>query len=127
MAETERIIEFDMTGQPTLFDQPGRFRDTDPATSKRAANDPGNIARFGTQRHALLEVYGAHIGPGLIPDEAGALAGVKGYSQRRRASELERAGLLRPTGDVRDGCRVLVITEAGVEELRRQLEARYPG
>ena len=92
-------------------DTPGLWHAGDPSTSIRAATNPAHVARFGTQRYAMLEAYSR--GP-QTPDEAGRRAGVAGYSPRRRSSELEAAGLIEPEGSERAGCRVLRITPAGV-------------
>jgi hypothetical protein len=81
------------------------------------------MIRWGTQRYKLLLMFQGR--PGLTPDEAGERAGVEGYNQRRRCSELVSDGLLEPTGATRDGQRVLCITPAGTRALRGVM--RPPG
>jgi hypothetical protein len=107
----------------TLFDpdpqepRPGAFHKDDPETSKAAATDPANMVRWGTQRYKILLVFMGR-SAGLTPDAVGAITGIGDYNHRRRCSELQRDGYLSPTGEVRDGCRVLKITPAGERALR---------
>lgn len=113
-----------MSDQGSLFGpQPGGVHRDDPETSRTAATNPANMLRWGTQRYNLLLVFQGRT-DGLTPDVAGQRAGVFGYSQRRRCSELENDGLLEPTGEVEDGCRLLRITDAGTRALRG---VRRPG
>ena len=108
---------------PTLFDGPGAFHRDDPSTSRRAATNPANVLRFGTDRFNTLLAFYRH-DEGLTADEAGLHAGVTGYNPRRRASDLLRAGYLEPTGGERDGCRVLRITAEGRRALGLEQEAK---
>ena len=114
----------------TLFDpEPGGFHRDDPETSKQAALDPKNMLVWGTQRYVLLLTFlGRH--SGLTADTAGELAGVGNYSQRRRCSELEKAGFLEPTGAVTEGKRILRITlkgEAALREVKQPAGLDYQG
>lgn len=101
-------------------------RSDDPDTSARAADDvrarEGSVITIskGTQKHLLLNAYRLHPS-GLIPHEAGEVAGIPGGW--RRCSDLLSGGFIELTGDVRpssasgkDG-QVARITETGLRKL----------
>lgn len=112
-----------------------RARATDPGTSQDAARSLVGVSRPGGVIHRLLMLYGAVAGlrDGMTSLEAGQEIGVP--TAHKRTSELLRDGLLEIVrvydGDgggpdegnmidlVRDGGRVLRITDAGREELAR--------
>lgn len=105
----------------SLFDPieptPGGSHQDDPETSLSASESRENRERWGTQRVSLLAAFRGREG-GLTPDRAGEMAGIGGYSQRRRCSELEHDRLLEATGLIEDGQRVLRITPKGDAALR---------
>ena len=81
----------------TLFDLPpaGAVHHKDPETSRMAAQDPQSRIRWESQRHRLLRSF-ARYGD-LTDEEAGRLAHVEGYNDKRRCSDLRRWGLIEPT------------------------------
>jgi hypothetical protein len=92
----------------------------DPRTSTEAA--AANAVRRGSQRRLLLAAFASAEG-GLTYDEAGAAAGVGGYNERRRCSELRQLGLIAWHGTTRPGASgssamVCTITLAGMVALQ---------
>ena len=81
-------------------------RTTDPDTSHQAARriEP----KRGTQASQILAVYRAYP-RGLTANEVEDYTKIRG--SWKRVSDLLNAGLLRPTGEERDGSRVLVAVE----------------
>lgn len=100
-----------------MIDGPGRFRKTDPATSRAAAM----AVRPGSMRARLLLAHAGH--PGGLTDEAAAeAAGISLTSEyATRSSELARAGYLDDTTNTRLGASgmqrfVRRITTAGLRK-----------
>jgi hypothetical protein len=92
-------------------------RASDPQTSRAAALATPELKR--TNRLALLRAYAR--GP-ATDFEAGELAGIEYHERSRRGSDLRRAGLIVPTGDLRPSpmgkpARVCAITAAGRQQL----------
>ena len=81
-------------------------RTTDPDTSHQAAKriEP----KRGTQASQILAVYRAYP-RGLTANEVEDYTKIRG--SWKRVSDLLNAGFLRPTGEERDGSRVLVAVE----------------
>lgn len=77
-------------------------RASDPDTSHEAAKrvEP----RRGTIAATALAMYRAYSHTGLTDAELEAYTGIRGIW--KRCSDLRNAGLIRPTGEVRDGQRV---------------------
>lgn len=82
-------------------------RADDPATSHAAAKriEP----KRGTLASQALAMYRAYP-KGLTDAELEAYTGLKGIW--KRCSDLRNAGLIRPTGEVRDGQRVCVAVDS---------------
>jgi hypothetical protein len=104
--------------------QRGGSHSDDPVTSHHAAENRNNQVRWGSQRHALLEVFAETEDEGLTDEEAGHLAEVGGYNEKRRCSELRSAGLIEPTGrtavsSLGATVRICRITTAGRQALMR--------
>lgn len=75
-----------------IFDAP-LARRTDPATSHRAAASARDLQR----QHQRLIVAALQAGP-LGKDGIAARTGLSGVAVARRTVELQRAGLIKPTG-----------------------------
>jgi len=97
------LIRYLQSLQPVQADlfSAGSFHASDPETSRKAATKPSNVIRFGTQRYQLLHRFILANDTGLTDEEAGKRAGVGGYNERRRCSDLRRMGLIEPTGTTR--------------------------
>lgn len=96
-------------------------RNTDPATSKQAAN---NLPiRGGTQRAKILSAY---LDGAYTDDEIGQITGLASLPNCcywKRCSELRQAGYIEPTGQTRPSRvnklqQVCRITEAGRDVLQ---------
>ena len=81
--------------QPTLWDQP-RARRTDPRVSHDAARSMRSAA--AAQRRTILV---ALLGGPMIADEVDAVCDFRATTAGRRLPEMERAGLVRVTGNER--------------------------
>jgi hypothetical protein len=100
-----------------------KARRDDPWTAHNAADAVAKMGRAKNQRWQLLQVFASAIGAdGLTSEEAATLApGVNIRSEySTRCSELQRLGMLRPTGRTRKGEAgverdVYIITDRGVE------------
>lgn len=120
--------------RPAIQDRP-RARSTDPETSRVAAEGVVVQRRPGGTFHRILSAYRRNADvptlsewpDGLTSREVEAREGIR--AAHKRTSDLLRDGLLEVVLDedgddlVRDGSRVLTITDAGRAELRR-LDAR---
>jgi hypothetical protein len=99
--------------EPTLFDTP-IARSADPETSVVAA-EKVQLKR-GTDAFSALAYY-------RVYEKGLTDAQVEAYSAKRgiwkRCSDLRSKGLIVPTGEVLDGQRVCVITDAGKKALDR--------
>lgn len=103
-----------------------RVREDDPETSQAAARRVRGRARAGGSVHEILRAYawnsGALASSGMTAREVEEYTEVR--AAHKRTSELVADGLLRVVlldgeEDVRDGGRVLTITDDGREELAR--------
>lgn len=83
-------------------------RTSDPATSHDGAKriEP----KRGTIAATALAMYRAYSHTGLTDAELEAYTGIRGIW--KRSSDLRNAGLIVPTGEVRDGQRVCKAVEA---------------
>lgn len=82
-------------------------RATDPATSHAGAKaiEP----KRGTQASQILATFRAYAHTGLTDAEVESYTKIRGAW--KRCSDLRNAGLIRPTGETRDGQRVCVAVE----------------
>ena len=102
-----------------------KARKTDPWTAHNAAEAVAKLGRAKNQRWQLLQTYASSAGDkGLTSEQAMRLApGVLPSSEyATRCSELQRLGLIAPTGKKRKGSSgmprdVYLITERGLEAI----------
>ena len=83
-----------------MFDDLPLFRSTDPATSRKGAQDV--LPRRDSQQGQLLRVYGTHRINGLTDEQAGELSGLAQKPKCcywKRCSELRQKGLIEDTGN----------------------------
>lgn len=107
------------------IDPSSKARADDPWTAHNAAEAVAKMGRAKNQRWQLLQVFASSLGAeGLTSEEAATLApGVEIRSEySTRCSELQRLGMLRPTGRTRKGAAgverdVYIITDRGWEAM----------
>ena len=84
----------DKTGLP-LFDLQ-RYRNTDPDTSKKAAEDLIDSGRMGQQRQTVFNLVVAN--PDSTSAELAEIGNLDRYTPSRRLSELVKLGLIKVSG-----------------------------
>ena len=93
--------------QPSLFgyevpvETPAhaRFRKTDPITSIETVTNPTIARRLNANRQAILRAFASAANDGLNASQVAEKAHIDRIEVSRRASELEKAGLLERTGE----------------------------
>lgn len=110
---------FDPARALTGLDKPHAAHHAGADDVERAAADRARPWTGGLRRRVFIAIAAAGAA-GLTNAELAARTGIKLYSAAPRATELRRGGWIRDSGERRDGRKVWIATEEGVDELHRE-------